>query len=443
MMATGISNGDEIQIRQILRTFASLAEVYRTIDYGVLGASKTHTHLAAHYLGQSVISVIPHKMPDVLMDGVNVMGVTAKTSLMTGDWQYAPSIYDNIFKAAVAGAMVEEYRPVTQASMSVFAELAFELLRTPEIDAKMAAETINENILQISKIYLTTPDMPLMSNHAMALGPYFSVTVFDGFCSKLRVLANSVLNADAQNEDAKNVVRNMSEWSGSISKSHGEVLEWAIEKRSFLTQHILQWVEHVVTALMAVAWAPACSERKRESLWENATDILDILNVSPENKETAGFLNNFQWNETIFDIGTEAWNRDADPVLDRANHILTRWAFVAGRFQTGWANLERSLLGLAALATLGDNHQDRRTFLLDNIRFRLAQPESLSQELLDRTARELRGHANNLRENRHSFSSIEHAVGSANPDRMRPTLIEIADAISPGTIGQANDRMYF
>lgn len=64
-----ISRGDEQQINQILKTLAILASRYAQIDYSEQHASKFHAKLAATYLTNAIEQIVPHNMPDVLMNG--------------------------------------------------------------------------------------------------------------------------------------------------------------------------------------------------------------------------------------------------------------------------------------------------------------------------------------------------------------------------------------
>jgi hypothetical protein len=80
----GITRGDEEQIDQIFRTIAALVQLYMTIDYSneyVQG--KQHAQLAAGYLTTAVEAVLPHNMPDVLIEGVRLMGQCAQLFLQS------------------------------------------------------------------------------------------------------------------------------------------------------------------------------------------------------------------------------------------------------------------------------------------------------------------------------------------------------------------------
>jgi hypothetical protein len=77
----GVTRGDEEQIEQTFRVFATLVQIYLTVDYSDEHAEKTHANVAAGYLAGAVESVVPHNMPDVLMEGLRLMGQSAQLFL--------------------------------------------------------------------------------------------------------------------------------------------------------------------------------------------------------------------------------------------------------------------------------------------------------------------------------------------------------------------------
>jgi hypothetical protein len=103
MARVGITRGDEQQIEQTLRTMAALARVYLTIDYASAHASKTHAHLAAGYLTSEVERIAPHNMPDVVMEGVRLLGRCADMLLATEGPRGATAIIQKIGVISCAG----------------------------------------------------------------------------------------------------------------------------------------------------------------------------------------------------------------------------------------------------------------------------------------------------------------------------------------------------
>lgn len=87
----GVSRGDEQQIEQTFRAMVALCRIFLSIDYATEHASKTHAHLAAGYLSSAAQSVVPHNMPDVLMEGVRLMGEVAHLVLSHAQPRLRPS----------------------------------------------------------------------------------------------------------------------------------------------------------------------------------------------------------------------------------------------------------------------------------------------------------------------------------------------------------------
>jgi hypothetical protein len=115
---------------------------------------------------------------------------------------------------------------------------------------------------------------------------------------------------------------------------------------------------------------------------------------------------------------------------------LLSWTFKAGRHQTGWAILEKSVYGIATLALLA-NDSDAETRLKTEISSRMSAGGLPNKELRDRAALEIRGRAASLDRNGHWSSAIEHGMAQSDHSKLQPLLEEIADIISPETKGQA------
>jgi hypothetical protein len=116
--------------------------------------------------------------------------------------------------------------------------------------------------------------------------------------------------------------------------------------------------------------------------------------------------------------------------------MLLDWAFKAGRHQIGWAILERSLYGLAALAVRQNSGAETER-LKTSIRKRLdEQPDVLEQEIRDRTARDIRETAATLYANVQSLSRIEFTMAQLDAAVLRPLLEDVANILSPDTAGE-------
>lgn len=429
----GISRGDEQQIEQTFRAMAALCQVFLNIDYSTEHASKTHAHLAAAYLTGAVQSVVPHNMPDVLMEGVRLMGGVAQLTLNQAGSDDIATITEKIALISCTGAVKENHRPVTQIGMEQLAKLTFELIRSRSHDIHFAAEEIRGDVRLVAKMFLAVPDTPLSNIHSAHLAPYYSGTSTETLQAWLTELVNALVKAKADNQTAQDVIRHIEQWSDGIYKEEKELLLAAIEKRSHFTFDMVHWIAHITKLLLTVSNAPACSDHTRDELRRNALWLISVLSWVPDDKEAVSFLENFQMTETLFAAAVDAHNRECSEVSERVRDLLLAWAFKAGKYETGWAILERACYGLATLDVVRGLD---RSVLLRVIAERLAKEGAPNQAIRDRTAREIRGRAATLHRNRHTYSRIEYAMGKSDESTMRPFLEEIANLLSPGT---AND----
>jgi hypothetical protein len=148
------------------------------------------------------------------------------------------------------------------------------------------------------------------------------------------------------------------------------------------------------------------------------------------------FVETFMMTETLFKAALDAHNRDCPDVAADIVELLVLWMFKGGQYHSGWAILQRSMCGLAVLAILAEANSATAT-LKTEIGKRLAAGGLPDQEVRDRAAREIRGRAATLHRRDHWGSSIETGMASMDHGKLRPLLEELADLISPQTVGQA------
>ena len=197
----------------------------------------------------------------------------------------------------------------------------------------------------------------------------------------------------------------------------------------------MHWIVHVTKVLVVVSNSPAADDRTKEKLQEHACWIISVLSWIPDNEEAISFVETYQVTELLFEAALDAVARQGDEVSKITRELLISWAFKAGRYQIGWAILQRSMCALATLALWKDD-LDLVPWLRADLTKRLGQPGAPDQELRDRAARELRDHAANQRRPEFEIRRIEHAMGEIEPGKLRPLLLEIANLLSPET---AND----
>jgi len=428
----GITRGDEQQIENTFEALAALTGIYLDIDYSNEYASKTHAHLAAGYLSSAVQSVVPHNMPDVLMNGVRLMGRTAQLFLVRAKPEDIVTLVEKIAIISCAGIAKEDYRPVTQIGMEQIAQLTFNLIRVTDHEIRFAAKRLKDNALFVTRMFLTLPDTPLMSIHSTYLGPYYSGTNAQALQVRLVGLANTLLEAKADNKTARTVIRNIEQWAEDLHRAEKEIFLLAIEKQSHFVFDMMNWISQVTRILLAVSNAPACDEHTRDELRNHALWLISVLSFVPNTQETVTFVENFQMTETLFEVAMDAHHRDCEDVSAKVRDLLLSWAFEAGGHQTGWAILERSMYGLATLALVENNDQNER-MLLAKIESRLAKDKAPNQEIRYRAAREIRERAATLYREGHWSSQIEVAMGRVDHQKLGPLLLNIANLLSPNT----------
>ena len=438
----GVSRGDEQQIEQALRTFAALVRVYATIDYASLGASKTHAHLAAAYLTGEIERIVPHNMPDVLMEGARLMGQCADLLLAAEGPDGIRTLVQKIEVVGYCGIAKEDYRPVTSTCVEQLARLSFNLLRTRSRSIKFVAKEIRCSMSDLAKLFLAVPDTTLARAHSTFLGPYYSATSTEALSSRLVELANAVADAKADDENARQVITNIEEWADGLYRTEKELLLEAIKRRSQFTFDLIHWISQVTTILLVVSNSPVCNEHNQEELRKHALRLISVLSFVPDDIETVQFTESFRMTETLFDAALDAHNRNCPDIVADISGLLISWMFRGGQYHSGWAILERSMYGLAVLALVAQ--ADSAVMKLKTeVGKRLAAGGLPDQDVRDAAAWEIRGRAATLYREGHWSSSIERGMGRVDHGKLKPLLEELADLISPGTVGQAADQHFF
>jgi hypothetical protein len=425
-----ISRGDEQQIQQTLLIFAALVDVYLGIEYSNEFASKTHATLAAGYLSDAVLSVVPHDMADVVMEGVRLMGRSAHQFLVRAGPNDIALLTEKIGLIACSSIANKKYHPVALTGMEQLARLTFELLRSNNGDIGFALSEIKKSVAFTSRLFLALPDTPLSLLHSTYLGPYYSGTSNQSLLIRLTELANALLEAKADNKAAQTVVRNIVQWAENLHQTEMELLLTAIKNRSSFTSDMTHWIASVTEILLVVSNSDACPNGAQETLQRSAIRLISILSLIPDDKETVTFVENYGLTEILFEAAIDAHSRGGIDISIPIRNLLLDWGFKAGRYHTGWSILERSLSGLAAFV-LATDIREHVAWLNVAVSRELTKPNAPDSEIRERTAREMRQRAQDLPHVGHWSSGIDNAVNSADPNRLRPLLESVAGLLSP------------
>ena len=391
----GITRRDEQQLEQTLQALAALIRLYQGIDYSSPYATKSHAHLAAGYLANAVQAVVPHDMADVLLEGVRLMGRSARRFVVDGGPDEIATLTQKITSIACTGCAKENYRPITMEGMAQLAALTFDVVCSKSRDTRFAIGEIRRNVALVSELFLKVPDSPLSNSHSTYLEPYYSSTSTESLRFRLTALVNAVSQDQADNEDAQSVIRNMEQWADGLHETTKALLLAAINAKSHFTIAMIQWITGVTELLLALSNAPAC----------------------------------VQLTEALFEAATSARNRGCEEVSKEIGGYLLLWTFKGGRYITGWGVLEHGLCACAAFALVRDDGDVDA--LKTDICACLRDDRAPEQEVLEHAARGIRERAGSLPVPGHWSSSIERATSQLDYRTLSPLLHEIADILFP------------
>lgn len=430
----GISRGDEQQIEQSFAAMAQLCAVYVKIDYVNEFSNKTHANLAAGYLSEALKSVVPHNMPDVLMEGLRLLGECALLILKHDGPTQVVSISEAIASIAVTGAVNEKLRPVSQRSVLQLANLTFELLKSEKREISFTLKQVRKDIDSIATLFLSVPDLLSTNIHSSTLGPYYSTSTFEGFGTNLRLLITAVSNADENDKNAQRLIRNLNHWADGLYQTQKELFLLAIGKRSNFVFDLVLWVVAVTKQLLAVASARACEDRQAESLRKHALWLVSIFSWVPDEQEAISFVENIRLTENLFEVALYAHQRNCNEVATAVSKLLLDWGFKSGKYQIGWATLERSFYGSTTLVIL--RGEDAEAFITSVLE-RLSQGDAPSTEIRIRTARDIRDRLRTPHGRAHSL--IEDQMAQVDQEALRDLLNGIACALDAIEANQVED----
>lgn len=426
----GISRRDEQQIEQTFQTMTSLVRLYLSIDYSTHHISKTHALLAAGYLSNAVQAVVPHNMADVLIEGLRLMGQSAQYIIALGKPNDIVSLCEKIALISCTGYSKDDHRPVTTEGMTQLADVTYYLLRPTDNDIHFAVENIRKNIVFVVKLFLKIPNTPLSNTITAAFGPYYSSTSMQSLRIKLTALAKNLAEAQADNIEAQQIIRNIERWADGLYETEKELLLAAINEKSHFVFDMIYWITGITEILLAVSNAPACTDHTKEKIQKHALWLISTFTWIPDNEDSVAFVENFQMTELIFEAATNALTHNCEDIAKNIGKILLSWSFKVGIKRKGWHDLAHGLCGLAALALM-NGCSDGISWIKTIISTQLSNKTTPTQEVLDNAAEEMLNCTSNIYANYYSLSQMDRAIAETEREKMDPLLVDIAKLLSP------------
>jgi len=427
-MQAALAKGDERLAESTLRAIGGLYGVYLKIEYPGRDRSKHHALLASGYMASAVESVIPHNMPDLMMEGIRLMGRASRLALDHTSPTDIVSVVQKIATLSYVGVLRTNHQPVALTAFEQLADVTYDILAKGKHDIRFPVRQLRSAVTEAAKRFLETPDTPLSSTHQNTLGPYFSSTSVSSLRGRLTQLVNQLLETPANNARAREVIENIETWADQIYVPQKELLLLAVQKRSSFTFDVIAWAVGISELLNALSNAPACTQSLRDGLRKHAVWLVSTLSWIPDDRDSVTFAENYSLTETLFEAASDGHLRNCLEFYESCKGLLIAWAKKGGRHETGWGILEASVEGLAALA-IGEGTPQAVTALKAQFRQMLSSEGAPSAEVRNRAAANLMRDANHLRDI-HSVRSIDRTLAQQDHSTVRALLLEMADVLA-------------
>ena len=424
----GISKRDERQIQDTYRTFAALVQVYLQIAYAGDTGAKTHAYLAAGYLASGVKATATHDLPDVLMEGLRLIGAVSRLQVALAEPRSATNGSESIAQMALVGISRPNQLAVTSCGTEQLSQLVLSLLQyVGKHNPRFAIAQVRGDAFNLATTVVDhLGDAPLSPSHRNALAPYFSVT--GTLVPGIRTLANAISNEPADNRKAARVISNIVHWTDGLYQPYKELLLAAIDKHSSLTHELIAWAGEIFQVLLDLSWAPACDQHDRDKLRRSASRLISTWSWIPDDRQTVAYVECHSLADMLFSAALDAHRRDCEDIAGVVFKLLMGWAFKSGRYETGWASLEIALCGAAALCGLGVVSEDELMKAIDGP---VCGPNAPTPEIRFRTADRINEAAGSLSPYGRGHSDIDSALGNLDAEVLGPLLGRVAKRLIP------------
>lgn len=426
-----VSRADEQQIEQNLQSLGHVSAMLLEIDYSADLSEKTHAHLAIGYLESAVESITPHQMPDVVMEGLRLLGrVAAKAIVHSPD--RTVSTVQKIAKLGCVGASREDHRPITLEAMRQLAKLTLRLLLLDgHVDVHFATDEARRSVALLSKVFISlVKDAALPSTHSSYLAPYFSSTSSESLLLMLVACVNEATGDNAQQAQVERFCAHLEDWAQDEPQVATELLLFAIEKRSSFTFDIVHWIGQMVEILIAASTARHCREHDRQGLRRAAVHLLWTLSWVPDEDEPMRYISTYKLDDVLFEAGRQALRHGIPEVVAAAREGLISFAMKSGRHQDPMRQMDSALRGAMILAQSEGLGAEAATFAM--LTARLADARAPSIEKRQALVDQLNEHIDELGRRRHGFDRIDQAMAAQPRDEMRALLERLVAAVVPG-----------
>lgn len=429
-MQAALARGDERLANGTLRAIGGLYGVYLKIEYPGRDRSKQHALLAAGYLGSAVESVIPHNMPDLMMEGIRLMGRASRLAIDHASPTEIVSAVQKIATLSYVGVLRTNHQPVTLTAFEQLADVTYDLLVKGKHDIRFPVRQLRSAVTEAARGFLETTETSLSSVHRSTLGPYFSSTSVSSLRGRLTSLINQLLEAPPDDARAREIIRNIETWADQIYDPQKELLLLAVQKKSSFAYDVITWAVGISELLNALSNAPACPQHLKDELRKHAVWLVSTLSWLPDDSESVIFAANNSLTENLFEAASDGHQRDCPEFYEACKNLLMSWARKGGRHETGRGILETAVIALVALA-IGEGTPAATTALKTKFREMLSGKGAPSPELRARAATRLARSADEFRHPGTAHSRIDHALTQLDQAAVRMLTLEMVEILAP------------
>ena len=430
----GLGRRDEQHVNMILKAYGDLAQIYTQIDYGRPEENPWHASLAIGYLINDIKSIIPHNLPDCLMLGVRILGGCAVALINRDKATAIELIVDAIGPFGAAMTVREDHRPVAVTATEQLAGLTFHMVNNGVFDPGYTFGQISIAVQFIATRALEQPNPALTSVHRLVLGPYFSPTSETSLGSRLKRVANALLECPAGDDRAGNCVANLHEWAERTMPMAKALMVLALEKRSPFTFDILHWIKDIIEVLLAAARAPVSEEHFCVALEEQAHRWTLVLSWIPDDAESLDCAATWSGTSVMFEIAEAATKWHSEKVYEAAQRNLLRWALRSSRRENAWHNVEEAMLALAAVALKSPRDADG-ALLKSQLGMALQAEHIPPAILLQGAAQGLRRSIDDYDQDHMRTRRWDHVLKAEDPGKRRKLLTDLAEILENANQG--------
>ncbi|MCG7550507.1 hypothetical protein [Pseudoalteromonas sp. Of7M-16] len=425
----GITTNDEQFVMQNIRLLHSLALAYYNIDYSDQRASKWHSHLATGYITSAIDEqCIPNKLVDVTLESIRLLGNIAQVELAKGDIENITTISNKISTYASIGAINEKFRCITQVGIEQISKLMFKVITSGDYDIKIISKVLTEDIAQVARFYIKSPEVPFSNYKSQCLGDYFTGSSQTSFLQLLTHLCNHISDQDNDpDEKIKETISRISQWASESYSDIKDLFIESLQKKSSFACDLTHWLEHVVKCLLFVSQSPHTSVHDKDELLKSINWLTHIFSWVPNEEDAVRCAESYQMTDVIFSIVREAYKFGMHDTVTELKSLLLSWGKKASFKGKGWQSLERAISGYLILD------------LLENI-----EPEVTSKNILklfegnsalDNATRAslltyLNKQASDYHRNHYSHSQIEYSMSQVDSQKLTDNLHSIIEQLS-------------